>query len=380
VGSDPARWGEPIGDFHEKKAQRLARWPESFTSTSSHDTKRGEDVRARISVLSEVPNAWAVQIRHWRMIARRWKQLVGGRLAPDKNDEYLLYQTLCGAWPTDDAAGAVDAFATRVSQYMEKAIKEAKRHTSWINPNPDYDAAMRNFVAQMLAAGSPFVEAFRPFQQRVAFYGMLNSLAQTVLKITAPGIPDFYQGSELWDLSLVDPDNRRPVDFTRRQALLDAMLARTPDEPTRLGALCAELLESWPDGRVKLYATHRGLTLRRELARLFASGSYQPLSAGGDQADHVIGFARLDRAERVVAVVPRLSARLTGFSGRLPLGPEVWGDTWISLGDRALEGAYRDRFSGARVATEMRDGVPSLAARLVFANFPVALLARESVP
>src|SRR5262249_16121717 len=232
--------------------------------TSTHDTKRGEDVRARINVLSEVPTAWAVQVRHWRMIGRRLKRLVDGRLAPDRNDEYLLYQTLVGAWPTEETGDALASFTTRVTQYMEKAIKEAKRHTSWINPNVDYDGAVRNFIAGFLTAGGAFVDAFRPFARQVALYGMVNSLSQTLLKITAPGIPDFYQGSELWDLALVDPDNRRPVDFAQRHALLDSLMARVRDESADLAPLCAELLKDWPDGRVKLYVTHRALTLRRD--------------------------------------------------------------------------------------------------------------------
>jgi (1->4)-alpha-D-glucan 1-alpha-D-glucosylmutase len=379
VGSDPAHWGEPIGAFHEKNTQRLLRWPQSLICSSTHDTKRGEDVRARINVLSELPTAWAVQVRHWRMIARPLKRLVEGHPAPDKNDEYLLYQTLIGAWPTDEMPEALQTFAGRICQYMEKAIKEAKRHTSWINPNPDYDAAVRDFVVRLLAPDSAFLDAFRPFQRRVALYGVVNSIAQTALKIASPGIPDFYQGSELWDFSLVDPDNRRPVDFARRRALLESLLARIAAQPTRLGPLCAELLQGWPDGRVKLYVTHRALTLRRDHPQLFAAGSYHPLSARGEHAEHVIGFARRHESQVVVVAVPRLAARLTGFAGRLPMGAEVWGDTWLSLGDAALEGAYRDRFSGLMLETQTRDGVPALAAGALFASFPVALLERETL-
>ena len=230
VGGDPARYGESPAVFHDKNAARLARWPESLVATATHDTKRGEDVRARINVLSEVPAAWAAEVRRWRALARRFKVDVDGRAAPDANDEYLFYQTLVGAWPAREDDEPLETLTERLGAYMEKATKEAKRHTSWVNPSAGYDAATRGFVTGLLAPGGAFLSAFRPFQRLVAAHGAVNSLAQTLLKIVAPGIPDFYQGTELWELSLVDPDNRRPVDFARRRALLDALRARIPAE------------------------------------------------------------------------------------------------------------------------------------------------------
>jgi (1->4)-alpha-D-glucan 1-alpha-D-glucosylmutase len=377
VGSDPARYGESVAAFHEKIARRFERWPDSLVCTSTHDTKRSEDVRARISVLSEVPAAWAAHVRRWRMMGRRFKQEIDGRAVPDRNDEYLLYQTLVGAWPADEADEPRESFAIRISQYMEKATKEAKRRTSWINPNAAYDRGVREFVNALLAPGSPFPGAFLPFQRLVALYGAVNSLAQTLLKITVPGIPDFYQGSELWTLSLVDPDNRRPVDFARRQALLASLGTRVAASPDGLDKLCSELLESWPDGRIKLYVTHRALTLRRERQHLLRSGSYVPLSARGEGAEHLVGLARRADTEAVIVAVPRLSARLTDFSGRFPLGDSAWGDTWLSLGDPSLQGVYRDRFTGLRIATEQRDGAPALKASALFGGLPVAMLVRE---
>jgi len=376
VGSDPARYGESVAAFHEKNARRLERWPESLVSTSTHDTKRSEDVRARISVLSEVPAAWAAHVRRWRMMGRRLKQEVEGRAVPDRNDEYLLYQTLVGAWPASEADEPMESFARRIGEYMEKATKEAKRRTSWINPNAAYDRGVLHFVNELLAPGSPFPSAFVPFQRLVALYGAVNSLAQAVLKVAVPGIPDFYQGTELWSLSLVDPDNRRPVDFARRQTLLDSLAARIADRPDGLEQLGAELLEAWPDGRIKLYVTQRALTLRRERERLFRSGSYTPLSASGERAEHLVGLARRNDGQAVIVAVPRLSARLTGFAGRFPLGDSVWGDTWLSLGDSGLEGEYSDRFSGRRVVTERHDGAPALRAGALFASLPVAMLVR----
>src|SRR2546428_14043562 len=230
----------------------------------------------------------------------------------------------------------MESFARRIGEYMEKATKEAKRRTSWINPNAAYDRGVREFVNALLAPGSPFPGAFLPFQRLVALYGAVNSLAQTLLKITVPGIPDFYQGSELWTLSLVDPDNRRPVDFARRQAGLDSLGTRIADRPDDLDKLCAELLESWPDGRIKLYVTHRALTLRRERERLFRSGSYTPLSASGKRAEHLVGLARGDEGQAVIVAGPRLSARLTDFAGQVPLGGAVSGDPWLFLGGSGL--------------------------------------------
>ena len=374
VGGDPARYGEPVATFHERNARRLERWPESMLATSTHDTKRGEDVRARIDVLSEVPAPWAAEVRRWRGIARRWRREVEGHAAPDANDEYLLYQTLLGAWPARDEDETPETFTGRIAAYMEKATKEAKRRTSWINPSEPHDRAMREFVTALLAPDCPFRPAFRPFQRLIAAHGAVNSLAQTLLKLTVPGVPDLYQGTELWDLSLVDPDNRRPVDFPRRRALLEALQAR-PSSGGDATTLCAELLAAWPDGRVKLYLTHRALTLRRERPRLFAAGGYRPLEGGGRHAEHLVALARTDAEAAVLVAVPRLTARLAGLTGRFPLGEAAWGETWIALPDD-LAGVYRDRLSGLTLASERHDGRARLPAPALLAHFPVALLER----
>jgi (1->4)-alpha-D-glucan 1-alpha-D-glucosylmutase len=355
----------------------LARWPDTLLCTATHDTKRGEDVRARINVLSEVPELWSAEVRRWRAIARRFKREVDGQAAPDRNDEYLLFQTLVGAWPQRDADEPLEVFTDRIRAYMEKATKEAKVHTSWVNPYVAYDDAVRGFVTRLLAPASPFIDTSRPFREAVASAGAINSLAQTLLKITAPGVPDFYQGSELWDLSLVDPDNRRPVDFARRQSALDGLAARIAAEPSDSSALATELLASWPDGVVKLYVIHRALTLRRARGRLFGIGTYLPLAAVGARAEHVVAFARRDGREAAIVAVPRLSARLTGLDGGWPLGEETWGETWLSLGDAGLAGTYRDRFTGRRLRTEPRDGVPAITLGALLEILPVALLERE---
>jgi (1->4)-alpha-D-glucan 1-alpha-D-glucosylmutase len=378
VGGDPARYGEPVPVFHARNVRRLERWPESMLATSTHDTKRGEDVRARINVLSEVPAAWAAEVRRWRGIARRWRRQIDGHAAPDRNDEYLLYQTLVGAWPAREEDEPLETTTRRVVAYMEKATKEAKRRTSWVNPSEPYDGAVRDFVRTLLAPDGPFLPAFRPFQRLVAAHGAVNSLGQTLLKLTVPGIPDLYQGTELWDLSLVDPDNRRPVDFARRRRLLEALTARiAADRAAGVDAtgLCRELLDAWPDGRVKLYLTHRALTLRRERARLFALGAYRALGADGPRADHVIALARTDGVDAVVVAVPRLTARLGGLTGSLVPGEAAWEHTAIGLGED-LAGVYRDRFTGLEVPSGRRDGLAVLPAGRLFAHFPVALLER----
>jgi (1->4)-alpha-D-glucan 1-alpha-D-glucosylmutase len=236
---------------------------------------------------------------------------------------------------------------------------------------------VRDFVGHLLAPGGPFLSYFQPFQRLVAAHGAINSLAQTLLKAVSPGVPDFYQGTELWDLSLVDPDNRRPIDFARRRQLLDALRADVDAAGPDLTGLCRELLDRWTDGRVKLYVTHRALTLRRERARLFAAGAYAALPGGGQHAQHVVALARRDGADAVVAAVPRLTARLAGLTGVIPLGEPAWENTWIALGDD-LAGVYRDRFTGLTLETERRDGAIVLAAPALFGHFPIALLEREA--
>ena len=378
VGADPARFGETPAAFHDKNAERGRRWAGSLLATATHDTKRGEDVRARIDVLSEAPSEWQHSVRRWRRIARRLKQTVDGEPAPDACDEYLLYQTLVGAWPVDEAELAGGDFAARIAAYMEKATKEAKRHTGWVNPNQAYDAATRAFVEGLLAPGSAFVEAVRPFQAAVAVHGMLNSLAQTLLKIAAPGVVDVYQGTELWDLSLVDPDNRRPVDFAHRRELLAAVRERLDAPGADRPTLGREWLAAWPDGRIKMFVLAEGLAARRAHPALFSAGEYHPIEPSGRRAEHLIAFARRLGDAAAVAMVPRLTARLMGFGGPPPLGADAWGETWVPLPDALSAGTYRDAFTGARIRTETREGRPGFPARTALADFPVALLVRES--
>jgi (1->4)-alpha-D-glucan 1-alpha-D-glucosylmutase len=375
VGGDPEQFGVSVEEFHRQCASRQQRWPGALSATATHDTKRGEDVRARIHALSEMPRAWRQAAGRWRRWNRRQAATVDGRPAPAANDEYLLYQTLLGAWPA--GADAPEAsFVERIQDYMNKAAREAKVHTSWVSPHEAYEGALRSFVSAILTPGrhKRFLEDLVGFQAPLARLGMVNSLAQTVLKITAPGVPDVYQGTELWDLSLVDPDNRRPVDFALRSSALGEIRARIAAGD--LGGLARELLAEWTDGRIKLYILHRALSIRRTAPDLFQSGQYVPLVAGGQHASHVCTFARRTEADALVVVVPRLTARLTDQGARLPLGPSVWGDTHVELPED-LPGPLIHAFTGARPGVERRNGAPVLLVARLLEAMPVALLARE---
>jgi (1->4)-alpha-D-glucan 1-alpha-D-glucosylmutase len=362
VGADPTTFGQDPRAVHEWMLRRQRQWPAGLSATSTHDTKRGEDVRARLNVLSELPDEWRTAVAKWRALSRRFKVDVRGTIAPDANEEYFIYQTLVGAWPFD--AADEPAFHERTLNYLLKALREAKVHTSWLSPDEEYEAAVLEFVRAILDRRRPFLDAFRPFQRRIAEFGIYNSLAQLVIKITAPGVPDFYQGTELWDLSLVDPDNRRPVDYDRRRALF-AELSRPDPE-----ALTPSLLEQRRDGRVKLMTMMRALGVRSAMPELFRKGDYVALATSGAMAESVFAFARRLGQQAALTCVPRLVTRLVRDGRHPPLGREVWGDTRINVQDLPAPATLRDAFTGSTIG--VRDG--ALDAAEVFAAFPVALL------
>jgi (1->4)-alpha-D-glucan 1-alpha-D-glucosylmutase len=379
VGGHPERFGAPVERFHQLCGERRELWPASLSATSTHDTKRSEDVRARITALSELPQEWRGRLRAWHRANRKKRGMVDGLPAPDKNEEYLLYQTLVGAWPFEPVSDATYAeFVERIQQYMFKAIREAKLNTSWVSPNAEHDQAVHRFVGAILdrTDANPFLDDFLPFQRKVAQIGIFSALAQTLIKVTAPGVPDFYQGTEIWNLSLVDPDNRRPVDYGRRQAMLADLRARIREVGSGLHGLARELLETKEDGRIKLYVTHRALVHRRDRPRLFLDGDYTPLDGFGAQREHLCALARRLDGAMAVTVVPRLVGRLTG--GAPPVGKEVWGETWITLPADAAGRRYRNVFTGETVEAVEREGRPMLAAEAIFASFPVALLEQEA--
>jgi (1->4)-alpha-D-glucan 1-alpha-D-glucosylmutase len=374
VGGDPDQFGVEVEDFHKQCVTRQERWPHTLSTTSTHDTKRSEDVRARISVLSEMPRQWRAALGRWHRLNRRHLGKVDDRPAPDRTDEYLLYQTLVGAWPLEASTPeAMAAFTTRIQEYITKATREAKVHTSWINPDEGYDEAVRRFVAKVLApsAGNRFLGDFATFHRPIALLGMLNSLTQTLVKIAAPGVPDFYRGTELWDLSLVDPDNRRPVDFEARERELSRLEVRV--RAGHLDGLVEELLSHWADARVKLYTIQRALASRRARPALFQTGAYVPLRTVGSRAAHVLAFARQLQNDSVVVVVPRLMATLTGDGARLPLGPGVWADTRVLLAP-GLAGPRRNAFTLGPVPAAEHGSEMALPVAEVLDRFPLGLL------
>jgi (1->4)-alpha-D-glucan 1-alpha-D-glucosylmutase len=368
VGADPARFSITPAAFHVVAKQRQKHFPHALLATATHDHKRGEDSRARLAVLSEIPDEWEAALRRWTRLNASLRKEVEGGPAPDAADEVMLYQTLLGAWPLDldpaDEPG-VAALIERVAAWQEKALREAKRQTDWAVPNAEYEAACRDFLHAALSTErtAPVRADIAGFAQRLAPPGAVNSLAQTLLRCTAPGLPDLYQGTEFWDLSLVDPDNRRPVDFAARAAALKA------------GAPPASLLPEWRDGRVKQAVIARALALRRAEPALFAEGDYIPLKAEGPAAEHVLAFVRrLGRSACVVAVT-RLPAVLLGAEAALPLPPAAaWEGTSLPLPQALAGTALRDMLGDALPVAPLASGAAFPAATL-FAGLPVALLA-----
>lgn len=361
VGGFPQVFGIPVGSFHAYNERSLQAHPFSMKTTSTHDTKRGEDVRARINVLSEIPQEWERVLKRWTSLNKKHKQRVSGSFVPEANYEYFFYQTLLGTFPFQEEERTV--WPDRIKAYMLKAVREAKMVTSWLKPNAEYEAALTAFIDAVLGEGeSPFMASFIPFQRRIALYGIWNSLAQTLLKITVPGVPDFYQGTELWDLNLVDPDNRRPVDFERRVGILDELQAKEKDT----AALIEELLVSREDGRIKIFVIQKALMARRKAPRLFLDGAYIPLKASGPLRNHVVAFARKKEDSWALAIVPRLLTRLIAPE-QYPVGSDVWKDTRLLL-PRNAHGTWQCAFSGQWHEFSRRVEVGTL-----LAGFPVAL-------
>jgi (1->4)-alpha-D-glucan 1-alpha-D-glucosylmutase len=377
VGGSPDQFGITPEMFHDRMKDRQQRWPFSLSASSTHDTKRSEDVRARINVLSEFPGRWKDCIARWSKMNRKYKTEVEGLSAPDRNDEYLLYQTLVGAWPLGDMTDEqYHVFTDRIVNYMKKAIYEAKVHTSWINPHQGYDDALRAFIQAVLARqrDNGFLTDFLPFQAEMAQYGLYNSLSQLVIKIAAPGIPDFYQGTELWDFSLVDPDNRRPVDYDARRRMLKELKEQIHAAGTDRRKLVRTLLDRKIDGGIKLYVAMMGLEFRRLHGALFSEGEYVPLRIGGAQEHHVLAFARVRDTDTAVIVTPRLVGSLLPDSRTPPLGPSMWRDTWVALPDRCPATRFRNVLSGEELDPALVDGRPVLLMSRMLNDCPVAML------
>ncbi|HEY32062.1 MAG TPA: malto-oligosyltrehalose synthase [Dehalococcoidia bacterium] len=367
VGSEPDSLSLSVDDFHRRVLARQKSWPYTLNATSTHDAKRSEDVRTRINVLSEIPREWENYLTQWRRWNEPKKQLVKGLPVPEPNTEILLYQTLVGAWPLHE--NDVPDFKQRLKTYMVKAAREAKVFTNWLSPNLDYESALTRFLESILddTIQNGFLEDFLTFQKKIAYYGALNSLAQVLLKITSPGIPDFYQGTELWDFSLVDPDNRRSVDFKTRTTLLDE-LAKLEGQGQEL--LIQQILSSWEDGRVKLYVTYKGLNARKSYSRLFQGGEYVPLHVTGHRQEHVCAFTRCRGGKYALIIIPRLLTKLVRV-GAMPVGQDVWEEDLLLLPDNLPEHWFnvftseKLKTSGAKRSLRLSD---------VLAKFAVALL------
>ncbi|HET9367900.1 MAG TPA: hypothetical protein VFO22_07500, partial [Candidatus Udaeobacter sp.] len=340
VGGEPEQFGSGIEPFHRANQDRHRDWPGSLLATSTHDTKRSEDARARIVAISEISQTWRRFLQRARTVNRRFKQRFEELEAPDANEEYLLYQTLLGTWPVDAAGNAEHSaspeYIERIQNYMHKALNEAKLNTSWIQPNEEWLHATGEFVGKIMdgSAKNKFLPLLFPLVEEIAGLGAINSLTQTLLKLTAPGVPDIYQGNEIWDFSLVDPDNRRPVDYELRRQMLDALRNTHPEA----------LLSAWADGHIKLFLVHRLLQFRRQHVDLFQSGRYLPIQASGTFAECCVGFARELNGRWIAVIAPRLPSRV-GFP---PVG-DRWQNTVVDLPEGLLLENVRNLFTGNQV-------------------------------
>ena len=377
VGGEPAAYGSTVRAFHADAQHRAKNWPHEMLATSTHDTKRSGDVRARINVLSEMTAVWRQTVERWSRFNRSRKREVDGQSAPSLNDEWLLYQTLVGSWPLEDLddAGAT-AYRERIEVYVVKAAREAKARTSWANVNAEYEDALTQFVRAILERrdGSLFLADFVAFQKRIVRFGLLNGLTQTLCKLTAPGMPDIYQGDDLWDFSLVDPDNRRPVDYGRRLEMLTQLQSECGrDGPD--SRWVRALVDNPNDGRCKLYLIWKTLQFRRAHEALFRDGEYLPLKVSGDHAAKICAFARRHGGELAIVIAPRLYLRLLGERTDPPLGADVWGNTAIELPrgyDTSI--SLKNVLGGAGSVTVEPGADPSLAVGNALIDFPVALL------
>ena len=360
VGGLPSSFGTSIEEFHRQNAERTRSWPRSMTTTSTHDTKRGEDASARIAVLSEMPHEWRRAVLRWSEMARIARNSQDGGPLPSRVHEYLFYQTLVGAWPYgwDGQIGRAE-FSARMVAFLLKAAREGKEQTSWTNPRQAYEEALTKFAEQLLTSDA-FLDDARSFCEALAPYAAANGLAQTVLRLCSPGVPDTYEGSELWNQALVDPDNRQPVDFERRRSALREIKERSDDRR----ALVRDLLQNFTDGRIKLYVLYVALMARRQHRDLFLRGDYEGLASG----ENVVTFARSLGAERLICAAARLSYVRT--QGKTPwlVGP-AWGHERLRV---PYGGRYTNLFTGASISI-----VKEASLADIFADLPVALLLRE---
>jgi (1->4)-alpha-D-glucan 1-alpha-D-glucosylmutase len=327
VGSNPGKFGITRREFHKFNKGRFKNWNNALNATSTHDTKRGEDFRARLNVLSEIPREWESKLRNWSKLNKEFKKSLSKKFYPTRNDEYFLYQTLIGSFPIND--DEYPAYIERLKSYIIKAVREARVNSSWVLPNEEYENIFKDFIDKITCrnSNSSFLNDFITFQKKISYWGIFNSLSQVLLKITSPGIPDFYQGSELWDFSFVDPDNRRQVNYDLRKKYLEEMIDKPESE---IPGYIKYLLENKENGKIKLFLINRALKLRNREINIFTNGRYIPLRSEGKYKKNIIAFARIYNSKLVVVVVPRFLTEII-TSDRLPLGEDVWGETYISI-------------------------------------------------
>ena len=384
VGGNPENFGISIEEFHKRSLRRFASHPHTLLASSTHDTKRSEDVRAKINVLSEIPDQWNKTVLSWSNFNRNKKSIVNKEPCPSKNDEYMLYQTILGVWPLERVNKIErEELIQRILSYMKKAIREAKLKTSWVDPNLEYERALDKFIKSILGPtstkeGPQFVSSFDRFHEQVSYYGMLNSLSQLLMKLTCPGIPDIYQGNEMWDFSLVDPDNRRPVDFALRSKMLSSLERRIRSSKAEMDVLARDLVSKMSSGLIKMYVLHQSLKFRSEHETLFKNGTYIPLRAKGPKSEHVCAFARKTEDDECVVVVPRLFVSL--LSGiKYHDATNIWKDTSLIFPKGVATtsaDAYSNIFTGRKVVVvKDQKGNATLQLSDVLNEFPVGLIA-----
>lgn len=355
VGDSPENFGLPVTGFHERMKLRMEDFPLSINATATHDTKRGEDSRMRLNVLSEIKEEWFEQVNKWRQIGGDVRKYDA---VPDANEEYFIFQMLVGAWPYEEEPG--EEFIERSTAYLQKVLREAKEHSSWAQPNEAYENKVYDFLKDLLKS-SEFTASFVPFHKKIALYGALKSLSQSLLKITAPGIPDIYQGTELWDLSYVDPDNRRPVDYQLRKEYLKEIESVASPEAL------FELKKTFSTGKIKMYCLHHALKLRQQIPHVFEEGEYMPLEVEGALATGIVAFARRSGEKTAVIVVPVMVVDL--FTEEMQI-KDLPKDLKVVLPD-AIKGSYTNIFTGEKLSTE------ALVVKDLFNDFPIAVLIRN---
>jgi len=376
VGGNPLKFGSSVEEFHAQNLQRVSSFANSMISTSTHDSKRSEDVRARINVLSELPREWRSVSKKWHDYNASKKLMIDGESVPDANEEYYLYQVLTGSYPLSmKDAKAHMLYAKRLKDHAIKALREAKIHSSWMSPDLAYEEAFSNFIGNLLnpVPENTFLADFREFNRIISICGMYNSLSQLLLKIFSPGVPDIYRGNEIWIFDLTDPDNRRPVNFLRRRQMLEQLQKRLKQPGSEL-TLCKEIAGSMEDGRIKLYVTWKSLVFRRGNTALFHSRNYLPLSAEGNKKNNVCAFLRRDTDTEVIVAAPVLLAGLTNKGELPPAGAGIWENTQLNLPKTCAGKVYRNIFTGEKLTAVEKDGAAIIELSEIFNIFPVAAL------